>query len=571
VTARWFAVDGRAAELRRVLGRSREVVILAAVIGVVTGLGVAAFDRITADWIFGWLTRQPVWAEMLGPAVGLAGAALALRWLAGGAGPATADEYIKAVAEPEAGFSLRPVPGRLVAAIATLGGGAAMGFEGPSIYIGAAVGAALHRRMARLLWGVDRHTALIAGAAAGVAAIFKAPATGAVFALEVPYQDDLASNALLPALVGAATSYAVFAAVNGTDPLIPVGGAPPIDLRDLLGAAVLGIACGAGARAFAFLLRTAKSLGTRLRPGTRVVLSGTVLAGLVAASRAAFDGRAFSLGPGYRAVEWALDPHRSLAAVALLATIRVVATTTSVAGGGVGGLFVPLVVQGALTGRLIGGAVGGPNQSLFVVVGIAAFLGAGYRVPLAAVMFVAEATGRPGFVVPGLLAAVVAQLVMGTASVSPYQQRRRLGHIEERAHLPIGSVLADGAVEVHVARADDTLSHFFAAHVALARRRAVPVVGADDRYVGMAFLDEVLAVDPDRWPGTTVGQIMRADVPVGRPDWTIGQALTAMLAAEVEHLPVVGDDGQVRGVAGAVDILDLDDLLRRLDSRRDDH
>ena len=37
------------------------------------------------------------------------------------------------------------------------------------------------------------------------------------------------------------------------------------------------------------------------------------------------------------------------------------------------------------------------------MIGVAAFLGAGYRVPLAAITFVAEATGRPGFVVPGLL------------------------------------------------------------------------------------------------------------------------------------------------------------------------
>jgi len=44
-----------------------------------------------------------------------------------------------------------------------------------------------------------------------------------------------------------------------------------------------------------------------------------------------------------------------------------------------------------------------------------------------------------------------------------------------------------------------------------------------------------------------------------------------MLAAEVEHLPVVDDGGAVRGLAGAVDILDLDDLLDRLDPRRDGH
>jgi CIC family chloride channel protein len=53
---------------------------------------------------------------------------------------------------------------------------------------------------------------------------------------------------------------------------------------------------------------------------------------------------------------------------------------------------------------------------------VASFLGAGYRVPLAAVIFVAETTGRPGFVVPGLLAAVAAELVMGRSSVTSFQR-----------------------------------------------------------------------------------------------------------------------------------------------------
>jgi CIC family chloride channel protein len=83
---------------------------------------------------------------------------------------------------------------------------------------------------------------------------------------------------------------------------------------------------------------------------------------------------------------------------------------------------VPLVVAGALLGRLAGGAIGATNPTLFVIIGVAAALGAGYRVPLAAVTFVAEATGRPGFVVPGLLAAVGADLVMGASSVTRYQQ-----------------------------------------------------------------------------------------------------------------------------------------------------
>ena len=89
---------------------------------------------------------------------------------------------------------------------------------------------------------------LVAGAAAGVAAIFKAPATGAVFALEVPYQDEFARHMLIPSLVGAATGYLTFAAFHGTEPLFAVAAAPPFRYIDLIAALALGVAAGLGAR-----------------------------------------------------------------------------------------------------------------------------------------------------------------------------------------------------------------------------------------------------------------------------------------------------------------------------------
>ncbi len=64
----------------------------------------------------------------------------------------------------------------------------------------------------------------------------------------------------------------------------------------------------------------------------------------------------------------------------------------------------------------------GLDHQLALIIGVAAVLGAGYRVPLAAVVFVAEATGRPGFIVPALLAAVAADLMMGRDSITAYQR-----------------------------------------------------------------------------------------------------------------------------------------------------
>jgi CIC family chloride channel protein len=400
--------------------RGHELLLLAAVVGVVTGFGVAGFDTIVTRGL-DRLTDLPLGLVALAPLSGLTVSALALRWIGRGATPGTADEYLLAFHDPAHRLGLRALVARLVAGSATLASGAPMGLEGPSIYLGAGIGDVLQQRLPRLFTPRARRLLLVAGAAAGVAAIFRAPATGAVFALEVPYQDDLARHLLGPALVSSASGYLAFVAVHGTAPVLSVTGSPPFLFKDLAAAVVLGLLAGAGARVFAHGLRSAKQIAARVSPWVRVPAAGAALAGCFVVARL-LSGENLTTGPGYDTIRWALDPTRSAWLIAAILLLRCVATSTAVAGGGVGGLFIPLVVAGALAGRVVGGAVNELDTSLFTVVGAAAFLGAGYRVPLAAVVFVAEATGRPGFVVPGLLAAVAAELVMGRYSVTAYQR-----------------------------------------------------------------------------------------------------------------------------------------------------
>lgn len=401
--------------------RSREVVVLAAITGVVTGFGVALFDRVVVDGILDHLFELSPWLLAFMPLCGLALAALALRYVARTHDSGMTDLYLRAFHDPEQPLRVREVPGRMLAAIATAGFGGAMGLEGGSLYLGSSVGAFLQTRFPRFTEGSSRRVLMVAGAAAGVAAIFKAPATGAIFALEVPYQEDLARRMLLPALVASASGYLAFVAVNDTTPLFLARGAPPLTFADLAGAVALGIAAGIGARGFAWLVLGAKHLTTRYAPWLRVVGAGLTLAALFGVVYLLTD-EPVAIGIGYHTINWAIAPDRALWLLGVVLLARCLATAATVAGGGVGGLFIPLVVAGALLGRMAVDVVGDGNTTLFVVIGVAAFLGAGYRVPLAAVMFVAETTGRPGFVVPGLLAAVAASLVMGHASVTTYQR-----------------------------------------------------------------------------------------------------------------------------------------------------
>jgi CIC family chloride channel protein len=425
-----FIPEHRRDELRHLAARSNRVVVLAATVGVVTGLVVAGFDRLVVDVLFDHVLRLSPWLIAILPGVGLLVAFMARRYIGGGVSPSTADEYLHAFHDADHTLEWRAFVGRMIAAIATLGSGAAMGLEGPSLYAGATIGSRLQRRLPRVFDGAGR-VLLVAGAAAGVAAIFKAPATGAVFALEVPYQDDLARRMLLPALVASATSYLTFVTINGTTPLFHIEAPANFVLRDLLGAVAVGVIAGVGARGFAWILRHAKRLAAGPHHLAITFASGVAIAGMFALGRI-LTGESLISGAGYRVIDWASVPKRSLWVLLALLAIRSLATSASVAGGGVGGLFIPLVVAGALIGSIVGGAINQLDLNLFIVIGVAAFLGAGYRVPLAAVMFIAESTGRPTFIVPGLLAAVAAELMMGRSSVTRYQVTAALNDVGAR-------------------------------------------------------------------------------------------------------------------------------------------
>jgi CIC family chloride channel protein len=416
---RWWSASKRAVVAAFAV-RSRQVLVFAALTGALTGLGVALFETIVIELLFDDLLDLPLWALAFMPTIGLALAAVSLRIL-GPATPPTTDAYLQAFHDPAEALTLRPLPARMLAAIGTLGFGGTMGLEGPSLYLGASIGAGIQSRFHRFFQSVDQRVLMVAGAAAGVAAIFKAPATGAVFALEVPYQDDFARKMLLPALVAAASGYLAFVAIHGTTDVIPSGGSPDLSAADLIGSIVLGAAAGVVARAFAALLRAAKTLAAGDRTGMRVVVAGATL-GLILWIGDLLAHEPVTIGVGYHTIAWALEPHRAAWLLLAVLLLRCLATAATVSGGGVGGLFIPLVVTGALLGRAAGTILPGLDEQLAVIIGVAAVLGAGYRVPLAAVVFVAEATGRPGFIVPALLAAVAADLMMGRHSVTAYQR-----------------------------------------------------------------------------------------------------------------------------------------------------
>ncbi len=552
--------------------RNPRLLAASAATGVLVALLVAAFETLALHLVLERVLEQHLALLALAPVAGILLSKLVLRSVGGGVSGATSDEYIRAFHERQPSIPFRFVPAKLLAGIATIGSGGAVGLEGPSIYAGSSMGLLVHERLGRFFRRDEARLLLTAGAAAGVAAVFKAPATGVIFAIEAPYRDDVTPQALLPSLIASAASYFTFVFLVGSTPVVPFLGEGPVSdsgaaaildvqIGDLLGALVLGLAAGFGGRGFAWLVRRAKRCARDIAWYKRAAVAAAALAGLALLADAAF-GEVLSLGPGTRAMEWVVQQD-ALELIALLFGIRVAATLATLLGDGVGGVFIPLATLGVIVGQFVGVVLDTTYTGLYATLGLAAFLGAGYRAPIAAVMFVAESTGAAAFVVPALVAAAVSQVVAGPASVAEYQLSKRLGHLEQRFTLPLSSILTTDVLTVPP---DATVSDFVYMHVLGRRERVVPVVQGST-YLGMAQLSELSSVERDLWETATVGSIMTTGLPAGSPSWTVRDAVVAMEADDVEVLAVTDSAGNFIGVVSEDDVVRLGEILEETEGQ----
>ncbi len=539
-----------------------------AAVGVATGLLVAVVEFVAVELLLHDVLQAPLWIRTLTPGLGLLIAVMFLRWAGKGMSPATSEEYIAGYHDRRPRLRLRDLAVRLPAGAATVGGGGAVGLEGPAIYAGATIGASIQHRMRWLFRDKDNKALMVAGAAAGVAAIFKAPATGVLFALESPYQGDVARRALLPALIAAAASYVTFVSFFGTGQIFSAseilrgaGGDEILQFNrtELWGAALVGVFAGAGALVFSRLLMGAKRVSAEVAWWQRGIGGAAILGGLVLLTDWLYDGRPLSMGPssGQNILEWVLEPDHGVGFLVLLLGIRMVATTVTIGAGGVGGVFIPLAIFGLISGRIVGELVADESAlSLFPFIGLAAFLGAGYRTPLTSVMFVAESTGATEFVVPALIAVAVSQVVVGGASVSAYQRITRSGHLERRFRLPVTSVLR---TEVKTVSPDMSLNDFVWNH-ALRRKELVGVVVEEGRYLGVCQVHDASEHDRDTWGDVPVSKIMKPIRPA-RLSMTLREATEVMENQDLDQIPVTDGNGNFVGVVVSDDIVRLDEIL----------
>jgi len=546
-------------------------VILSTVLGLLTGIIVALFDFVANLTLWSnFSTYFSMNYLLIFPSV-LFAFLLSALLLSKSRSPINSgtEEVVEAYNNPNAQIDIRSFPLKMLAAAATIGLGGSAGQEGPSIYAGGVVGSWISSKFGRMgITDEDRRTLMLAGAAAGIGAIFKAPLTGIIFALEAPFKDDLAHNALIPSLFAAVTSYLSLISIDGSQPLfqfprmafssfLPFGPSA----MDLIGSAVLGLIIGAAALGFIAVYKgVSKFVKTIPGPLYYKGLLGACVVSAIGVLSVVMFHKPYPLGLSYDIVSLSLTPGVSPLALLTLFIMKLIATSFTLGTTGVGGIFIPQIVMGASVGGLFGELLFPSNVSLFVAVGMASFLAAGYKTPLAAVVFVAETTAGPAYLIPSLIAAAISYLVSGEYSVSDQQKLHDEIDIAQIAHLKASDIMTKQVVAVP---AELSVLDFVEEYLYVYQYKTFPVVDREG-LIGRLSLQEVKSVPHEKWFETKVSDICDRDVHPAYQDSQVQEVLDLMYKTGLGRIVIV-DRPKPRRLVG---IISKNDIIKALESAR---
>lgn len=548
-------------------------IILAVIVGIVSGIGAVLFAQVLewCQWFFlGVLAdydlenlREGVvpgrrWVLFVVPAVGgLISGFLVFRFAPEAEGHGT-DAVVKAF-HLHRGLIRPLVPLiKIVATAFTIGTGGSAGREGPIAQIGAGFSSWLCYLLR--IGEQERRVLLLAGVGAGIGAIFRAPLGGAIFAIEVLYRDpEFEYEALIPTIIASTAGYSTYCVVMdvlGLETHATIWGSifsvPSIRFEhpmELFFYALLGVVLALMGVVYVKVFYGARNrVFHPLRiPNTLKPAVGGLALGVLAFAFPAV------LGTSYEWLQEGINGSLSIRFLLALAVLKIIATSLTISSGGSGGVFAPSLVIGGCLGGASGlflqqqfpGIISDPAG--YVLVGMAGFFTGAGKVPIASLIMVSEMTEGYGLLVP-LMLTVAVVYILAPSRVTIYEQQvgRR---IDSRAHFGefVIDVLESLSVGKHMRPRDKVtciphsmpLRRIFDV-TTQSLQNTYPVLDPDERLTGVVTLDLIRGYyfQPDLGQLVIAEDIVQPVEPVTRED-NLNTALRQMLEADTEEYPVV--------------------------------
>ncbi len=546
---------------------------LAALVGVVSGLAALGFRYLI--WTFLWLFHnggQPYgqpWVDATlfnldaghfypelnvarlllllilplgGLLVGLITTYLAPEVKAGGT-----PQVMAAMATQGGRMRARAAPLKALAAAITIGSGGSTGREGPIVQMGAGAGSTIAQALG--LAETPRKILLACGAAGAIAATFNAPIAGVLFALELVLLE-FRTRSFIPLVISSVFATGVAGLFLPRGPQLPLE-YEFLSMAELGFFVVLGVVCGLAGILWIRLRYGVEDLLGRIRL-PRVLLPA--VGGALLVPVAVFFPQI--MGVGYTTlratVEGALTGSAGFLVLFLvtLALLKMVATGLTLGSGGSGGVFAPSLFIGAAVGGAVGLLLNTAYPALtnpfgaYALVGMGALFAAASRATLTSIVIVFELTGDYKFIVPLMLACVVADgvsVVLQRDTLYTGALRRRGIAFEHDIELnTLRTILVRDAMVTDVATVtEETTVAEVAAEIHRAGHQGFPVLDPEGRLVGIVTHYDVRRALEEGLDEHPVREVETQRLTVTHAEESLEEALEKMALAEVGHLPVV--------------------------------
>jgi len=452
----------------------------------------------------------------------------------------------------------------------SIGTGGPFGAEGPIIMTGGAIGSLLAQTMH--MTSAERKTLLVAGAAAGMTAVFGTPVAAILLAVEL-LLFEWKPRSFLPVVVAAIVAATGRTLLLDPAPLFPYSGHVHIDFVHVACWALMGLAAGLGSGLLTAMVYAAEDAFQKLPihwmwwPALGGVVIG--LGGLVEPA---------ALGVGYDNIRHLLAGDLALRAILVLVVVKAVIWAVALGSGTSGGVLAPLLILGGAMGAL-GGATLLPHADpgFWALLGMAAMMGGTMRSPLTATLFAVELTGDPGLLLPIMAASGMAYAVtvlLLKRSILTEKIARRGHHITREYHadpFEFSRVFEVMTRDVQTMDADMTVGQaveFFT--TAERRHTSYPVVDAGRRVIGLVSRADSLAWTVENVPSDTplADALQSRPLHVAYPDELAGRLADRMAATDVGRVPVIDrQDGRLVGLVGRKDLMRV--RARRLAEERE--
>jgi len=437
----------------------------------------------------------------------------------------------------------------------SIGTGGPFGAEGPIIMTGGAIGSLFAQCFH--LSGAERKTLLVAGAAAGMTAIFGTPIAAILLALEV-LLFEWKPRSFVPVAVGALTALVWRPLLIGVGPLFPFSGVTPTPAAALAAAPILGLAIGCAAALLSATLYRIEDFFHRLPIHW---MWWPAIGGLFVGFGGLIDPHA--LGAGYGNIADLIGGSLLLRALLLLFLVKAAIWLIALGSGTSGGVLAPLLILGGAIGAIAGQWLGHPG--FWALAGMGAMMSAAMRAPLTGAVFAAELAGRidvlPGVAAAAVIAYAVAVLVLRRSILTEKIARRGRHLSQEYGVDPLELVRVREIMTADPQTLPATLPiaeavRFFASGAA---HRSYPIVDEAGHVIGLVSRADALRWGNDAGDdrATLADRLADASLFVVAPDMTAAMAADLMITEGVGRLPVVDPaTGRLTGILARRDLLE---------------